>query len=341
MSPVDPVDPGEPGEAVEPVEPVDPRPERLRPSRTTAWADWLVRRTGTFLEARSSRRGFLVGSAVTGSALAVAGVRFATRPGSAYAAITDCGPGTLCRDGYTEFCCVITGGRNVCPEGAFAGGWWRADYSVYCNGTRYYIDCHEACCGPVRGDGFCGGCVACQCANDDCNNRKVYCSYFRYGQCYQEIANVGPIACRVVTCVPPYLTDPACAPVAAVDNATADHVTACLLNPPPPPPPPPAVISRKERTVIQVLLYGTLNVFYVADDGALVQKAYSPGPLADANGWVTSRLTVAGRCKAGSSVDAQDGYQNNFHLFAQAADGSRLVHLTWIRSQRRWVEQTH
>ena len=32
---------------------------------------------------------------------------------------------------------------------------------------------------------------------------------------------------------------------------------------------------------------------------------------------------------------------NNFHLFAQSADGSHLVHLTWVRSQTRWVEQTH
>jgi hypothetical protein len=94
--------------------------------------------------------------------------------------------------------------------------------------------------------------------------------------------------------------------------------------------------------VIQVSLYGTLNVFYVADDGTLTQKAFSPsGPFADGNGWVTARLTAAGRCKPGSDLDAQDGFMNNFHLFAHSADGSHLVHLTWIRSQTRWVEQTH
>lgn len=93
--------------------------------------------------------------------------------------------------------------------------------------------------------------------------------------------------------------------------------------------------------MIQVSLYGTLNVFYVAEDGTLTQKVYSPGPLADANGWVTSRLTAAGRCLVGSDVEAQDGYQNNFHLFAKAADGTRLVHLTWVRGPNRWIEQIH
>jgi hypothetical protein len=170
----------------------------------------------------------------------------------------------------------------------------------------------------------------------------VYCNYFRYGQCHQEIATSGPIACRVVTCTPPYATDPSCSPVSAVDNATAEHSAPGLLPPPPVRLPPPEFFRRKGRTVIQVFLYNTLNVFYVSDDGTLIQKAYSPGtPGADGNGWVTSRLTASGRCKAGGDVDAQDGYQNNFHLFARAADGDHMVHLTWVRAQNRWVEQTH
>ena len=309
----------------------------LRPSRGVAISDWLVRRTSSFLASRSSRRGFLIGSAVTGSAVTAAGVKFATRPGTAYAAITDCPPGSLCGDGYTEFCCTINAGQNTCPPGSFAGGWWRADFSRFCNGTRYYIDCMQDCCGPRRADGFCSGCVECQCGGG-CDKRAVYCNYFRYGQCHQEIAESGPIACRVVTCVPPYTTDPSCSTVSAVDNATAEHTAACLTNPAGGA----TIIQRKGRNVIQVSLYGTLNVFYVADDGTLTQKAYSPGaPFSDGNGWITSRLTAAGRCKPGSDLDAQDGFMNNFHLFAQSADGSHLVHLTWIRSQTRWVEQTH
>jgi hypothetical protein len=65
------------------------------------------------------------------------------QPGSPFTFITDCPPGTLCRDGYTEFCCVINAGLNACPTNSFPWGWWRADYSVFCNGTRYYFDCND------------------------------------------------------------------------------------------------------------------------------------------------------------------------------------------------------
>ena len=47
-------------------------------------------------------------------------------PGSAYSALCACGGqncacGSLCCDGYTEFCCTMTG-HNVCPPGTIAGG---------------------------------------------------------------------------------------------------------------------------------------------------------------------------------------------------------------------------
>ena len=168
----------------------------------------------------------------------------------------------------------------------------------------------QDCCGPLRLDGFCSGCVECNCAAG-CDTRRVYCNYFRYGQCHQEIAQSGPIACRVVTCVPPYATDPSCSTASAVDNSTAEHASSSpCVTAPPPPLPPPEYFRRKGRNVIQVLLYNTLNVFYVTADGTLIQKVFAPGPNADANGWVTSRLTAAGRCKADSDVDAQDGHMS-------------------------------
>ena len=58
----------------------------------------------------------------------------------------------------------------------------------------------------------------------------MYCNYFRYGQCHQEIVQSGPIACRIVSCVPPYATDPSCSPASAVDNATAEHSSPCLTT---------------------------------------------------------------------------------------------------------------
>ena len=201
-------------------------------SPVVAWGNWFTHKVSGFLGNRTSRRGFLVRSAIVGSAVATVGVTYTTRPGSAFTAITNCPPGALCRDGYTEFCCVINNGVNACPPGTITGGWWRADYSIFCNGTRYYLDCNEVCCGPPRGyQSFCNACHACGCA-DDCASRKVFCTYFRYGQCNQHIPNVGPIACRMVTCVPPYQLSLGCTPDGAVDNATADHITACLTSVP-------------------------------------------------------------------------------------------------------------
>ncbi len=162
---------------------------------------------------------------MVGSAVAVAGCAPGTQPGGPYKHITDCAGG-LCTDGYTEFCCTINNGLNACPTGSFIGGWWRADYSSFCNGTRYYMDCMQNCCGPGLGNGFCAGCTECTCGGG-CDTRKIYCNYFRYGQCHQEIGATGPIACRVVTCTPPYtIADYACSTAAAVDNATAEHAPA-------------------------------------------------------------------------------------------------------------------
>ena len=171
-------------------------------SKGVGFTNWLVNKAAGVLERKSSRRGFLLGSAMVGSAVAVAGCAPGTQPGSPYNHITDCAGG-LCTDGYTEFCCTINNGINACPPGTFVAGWWRADYSSFCNGTRYYMDCNEICCGPNLGNGFCAGCSECRCAGG-CDTRRVYCNYFRYGQCHQEIGALGPIACRLVTCTPPY-----------------------------------------------------------------------------------------------------------------------------------------
>lgn len=198
-------------------------------------ANWLVSKTSGMLDARLSRRSFISRATLVGTAVAATGCSVVVHQGAPYTRITDCPGNTLCRDGYTEFCCVINRGVNACPSGTVAAGWWRADFSVFCNGTRYYIDCNDVCCGPRRSDGFCAGCSACQCAAG-CNTRKVHCNYFRYGQCNQHIRNVGPIACRMVTCVPPYHLNMGCTPSGAVDNSTSGHNANCAAYVPPPPP---------------------------------------------------------------------------------------------------------
>jgi len=184
----------------------------------------LVEKTSSVLAARTSRRGMLVRSAVVGSALAVNPLDYVLRPMSAYAAACtcrgqNCSCGTACCDGYTEFCCTLNG-KNTCPPGSVAAGWWRAEGSGLCGGaSRYYLDCNQrldvAQCG-------------CTCAGGDCNNRVTCCVHFRYGQCHQEIAQLGAIVCRVVTCTAPWNFDPTCTTTDAQDDATRFHDAPCL-----------------------------------------------------------------------------------------------------------------
>ncbi len=197
----------------------------------------MTERIGDFLLARTSRRSFLARSAMTATALSVGPVDFLLKPGTAYAEVCDCVPGTSCDcsstccNGYTEFCCTINNGVNACPAGTFAGGWWKADGSIYCAGPRYYIDCQGECSGCGCGGGsFCPGCdsLTCACAEGSCDNYHIGCAEFRYGQCNQQISCSGRIACRVVSCTPPWMIDPTCTNVAQTDDTTADQNAACL-----------------------------------------------------------------------------------------------------------------
>jgi hypothetical protein len=203
----------------------------------------LVERVGALLERHTSRRGFLVRASVVGSALAVDPLEFLLRPRSAYAVVCKCGNpacgcNSACCDGYTEFCCTLYG-TNTCPSGTFAGGWWQADGSAYCPGPRYYIDCHAECqctdgCtpgGPSYCSPTCDG-LDCDCAMGSCEHRIAGCVSFRYGQCHQEIACAGRIACRVVTCTPAYLIDNSCTTTSMSDDLTAQHNAPCLQAPP-------------------------------------------------------------------------------------------------------------
>jgi hypothetical protein len=197
----------------------------------------LVEKTSSVLAARTSRRGMLFRSAVVGSALATNPTGFVLRPISAYAAACECrgqpcSCGTACCDGYTEFCCTIYG-DNSCPEGSTPAGWWRAEGSGLCGGgSRYYIDCNQLLtAAPCN----------CSCAGGTCGNRVTCCTHFRYGQCHQEIPQVGAIVCRVITCTPPWQFDATCTTTDAQDDNTRFHDAPCLHQPakekemPPPP----------------------------------------------------------------------------------------------------------
>jgi hypothetical protein len=197
----------------------------------------IVDRLARALERKVGRRGFLARTALGGAALSVAPVDFALRPLDAYAAIClcngfNCDCGAACCDGYTEFCCTLYG-LNRCPPGSVVAGWWRVDGSNFCGGSaRYYMDCNASCgsCGCTSAGVCAGSCsgTTCGCAFGNCNLRRAGCVQFRYGQCNQQISCVGPIICRLVSCIPPWEIDASCTRTVAVDEATRFHDAPCL-----------------------------------------------------------------------------------------------------------------
>lgn len=204
----------------------------------------LLDRAGSALANRTSRRSFISRSALAGTALATVPVAYVLKPGTAYAAICrcnnqDCDCSAGCCDGYTEFCCTLTG-ENTCPTDTVPAGWWKVDGSSFCTssgaaGPRYYLDCNAIPSGPCGAGGVTRATdmCDCSCADGDCGNRKACCTAFRYGQCNQSISCLGPIVCRVVTCTPPWRFDPTCTTATATDNNTRFHHRPCLDRPTP------------------------------------------------------------------------------------------------------------
>ena len=190
---------------------------------------------------RTSRRGLLARSAFGATALAVAPVAFAMRPISAHDVICSCGSsecacGDLCCDGYSDFCCKLTG-ENLCPPNTVVAGWWKADGTGFCDvgdspRPRYYLDCNHLCDDGCECDssGVCeSSCTSADCrCLEGCDSRSVDCATFRYGQCNQDLACVGPIACRIVTCAPPWQWDGSCDDTPATDDSTGPHDQPCL-----------------------------------------------------------------------------------------------------------------
>ena len=199
----------------------------------------LVMRVSSLVDRHTSRRGFLRSLVMSATAIAFAPA-YLIRPIAAEAAIITClgmrcSSGSACCDGWTEFCCRLTG-ENTCPPGTVVGGWWKVNNSSFCSydkpRPRYYIDCNLTCVTArrCRPGGLCRRSETaawCRCP-DGCDTRKVDCVQFRYGQCNQHTC-VGPIRCRVVTCVPPWQWDPTCRPWPALTSeATRHHDRPCL-----------------------------------------------------------------------------------------------------------------
>ena len=201
---------------------------------TTAQSSWSARLVDGLARRLPSvsRRDVLVGSAVAGSALATNPKAYALRPVTAYATV--CGPGNTAASGWTVFCATIQKGENACPPGSFAAGWWKAAGSSWCGGRyRYIVDCNASCsrCSTGCTDGICDNrCWSCSCGTGSkatCDQRRICCNAFRYGQCNTQIACSGGVHCRVVSCTPPYQWEN-CTTTSLVDNRTSEHSTSLL-----------------------------------------------------------------------------------------------------------------
>lgn len=178
------------------------------------------------------RRDMLVGATVAAAALATKPKDYVLRPVAAYATI--CGPGNTASSGWTVFCCTINKGVNACPPGSFSAGWWKAADSSWCgSGYRYIVDCNASCskCTTGCSDGICDSrCWSCSCGSGStatCDQRRVCCNAFRYGQCNTQIKCSGGVHCRVVSCVAPYHWAN-CTTTSLSDNRTSEHSAPCL-----------------------------------------------------------------------------------------------------------------
>lgn len=164
------------------------------------------------------RRSFLQRATLVATALTVNPFDFILKPVTAYASV--CGDANECSDGWSAFCCTINDGKNTCPPGSYAAGWWKVDDSAFCRGSaRYYIDCNRH---PTTGT------CRCTCASGNCDRRRVCCNNFRYGQCNQHIKGTTPVVCRIVTCMPPWEWDPSCTRTSLSSPSTRTHSASCL-----------------------------------------------------------------------------------------------------------------
>ncbi|WP_406832782.1 hypothetical protein ABEG17_08160 [Pedococcus sp. KACC 23699] len=221
-----------------------------------------------------SRRDLFVGAAVAGSALATNPKSYVLRPEPAYATI--CGPGNTASSGWTVFCATVNKGANACPPGSFAAGWWKAADSSWCGGGyRYIVDCNASCskCSTGCSDGICDNkCWSCSCGTGStatCDQRRVCCNAFRYGQCNTQVKCSGGVHCRVVSCVAPYKWA-ACTTTSLQDNRTNEHSSPLL--------PRWGVIEQKYRDV------GAQGSFLKASLGPIKANGDSRGTRVDYQG---------------------------------------------------------
>lgn len=185
----------------------------------TAFPQRVSDKAAASLAGGGTRRRFLLRVAAVGSAFAVSPVRYLISPDVARAANCPAPGGCTsghCTDGYSAFCCGITG-HNYCPTGTWAGGWWWAAVPTsHCSrGKRYYIDCIGNC--P-------GDCSGCRCRDNNCSNWRVCCNH-GYTNCGGSAS--ARLRCRIVRCNNPCTLDGSCTCTGPQAQGTCRHGASC------------------------------------------------------------------------------------------------------------------
>jgi hypothetical protein len=296
------------------------------------------------------RRGFFVGAAVAGSALATDLKGYALRPQTAYATI--CGPGNTASSGWTVFCSTINKGVNSCPPGSFTAGWWKAADSSWCGGGyRYIVDCNAQCtkCSSgCSGDHICDkGCWNCSCGTGStatCDQRRICCNAFRYGQCNTHVKCSGGVHCRVVSCVPPYKWAN-CTTTSLRDDRTAEHSAPSL--------PRWGVISAKYKAMGEqgsflkasagpVRSVGDGKGTYVRYQGGAIYSTSAHGSRALSN-WVLEKWNAEGGPSGRLGYPTSDRISTRdsgwIHLFQKGAitdSASTATQTVWDIRYTKW-----
>ena len=263
-------------------------------SKGVAFTNWFVMKAAGLLERKSSRRGFLIGSAMVGSAVAVAGCAPGTQPGSPYSHITDCARRRSAPTATPSSAAPSTSGLNTCPPGSFVGGWWRADLLQLLQRHPLLHRLHAELLRARPRQRVLRRVHRVPLREVAATRARIYCNYFRYGQCHQEIGITGPIACRVVTCVPPYLiaelrVQPR-PPRSTTPLPSTRPRTAARRRPPPPPPVLPVTVgvSSPEAGKLAMFYRGAGgNIFGFLSTGGASFQGGQLGPA------VTSAVTSA------------------------------------------------
>jgi hypothetical protein len=155
----------------------------------------LVDRASSYLESRSSRRSFLMRTAVVGSALAAAPLQYLLKPGTAYAAV--CGDGASCSQRLDGFCCTSTTASTAArpaPSSAAGGRPTRRRSAARAGAAaaalhhrlprRVHRRLRLEPLLPLR---RCADLPLPLRGTSTCDQRKTCCNNFRYGQCHQEM----------------------------------------------------------------------------------------------------------------------------------------------------------